>query len=95
MHARRIRPEEYRRCQQLCALAFEYEMKDAGLTPEALLDKARGNPRYMQDVHWDSQYAAFDGDDRTMLATMTVAVPLVHAKPGLTEGWGIASDGSS
>ncbi|MBQ3305325.1 MAG: GNAT family N-acetyltransferase [Clostridia bacterium] len=72
MVVRKIRPGEYKRCQQLFALAFEYEMKDAQLTPEALLKKVREDPRSMQDIHWDSQYAAFDGDDETMLATMTV-----------------------
>ena len=72
MIARKIRPGEYKRCQQLCALAFEYEMKDAMLSPEALLEKVQGNPRSMQDAHWDSQFAAFDDDDQTMLATMTV-----------------------
>jgi hypothetical protein len=72
MIARKIRPEEYRRCQQLCALAFEYEMKDARLSPEALLKKVREDPRSMQDMHWDSQVAAFLDDDQTMLATMTV-----------------------
>lgn len=72
MIGRKIRPGEYRRCQQLCALAFEYEMKDAGLSPEALLKKVKDNPRSMQDAHWDSQYAAFADDDETMLATMTV-----------------------
>jgi len=69
---RKIRPGEYKRCQQLCALAFEYEMKDAALSPEALLEKVKNNPRSMQDAHWDSQWAAFEDDDQTMMATMTV-----------------------
>ena len=72
MIVRKIRPEEYKRCQQLCALAFEYEMKDADLSPGALIQKIREHPRSMQDVCWDSQWAAFEDDDRTMMATMTV-----------------------
>jgi len=72
MIARKIRPEEFKRCRQLCALAFENEMWDPELSPQAMLDKVRGDPRSMQDLHWDSQYAAFDDDDETMLATMTV-----------------------
>ena len=72
MIVRKIRPEEFKRCQQLCALAFEYAMPDPALSAEALLDKVRSQPRSMQDVHWDSQWAAFGDDDRTMLATMTV-----------------------
>ncbi|MBR0368455.1 MAG: GNAT family N-acetyltransferase [Clostridia bacterium] len=72
MIIRKIRPEEFKRCQQLCALAFEYPMKDADLSPEAALDKIRQNPLSMQDVHWDSQWAAFGDDDATMLATLTV-----------------------
>lgn len=72
MIARKIRSGEFKRCRQLCALAFEYEMWDPELSPQAMLDKVRGNPRSMQDLHWDSQYAAFADDDETMLATMTV-----------------------
>ena len=72
MIVRRIRPGEYKRCQQLCALAFEYEMQDAALSPEALLKRIKDYPRSMQDVCWDSQWAAFEDDDRTMMATMTV-----------------------
>ena len=87
MIARKIRAEEYKRCQQLCALAFEYEMKDADLTPEALFEKVRENPRSMQDLHWDSQYAAFDDDDRTMLATMTV-IPWMACFDGHPVGMG-------
>lgn len=72
MIVRKIRPDEYKRCQQLCALAFEYEMKDAALPPEALVERVQREPRSMQDLHWDSQYAAFADDDREMMATMTV-----------------------
>lgn len=72
MIVRRIRPEEYKRCQQLCALAFEYEMKDADQTPGQMVDRVRRDPRSMQDVHWDSQWAAFEDDGATMMATMTV-----------------------
>jgi len=87
MIARKIRPDEYRRCQQLCALAFEYEMKDAALSPEALLEKVKNGPRSMQDLHWDSQYAAFDDDDQTMVATMTV-VPWTANFDGHAVGMG-------
>ena len=72
MIVRRIRPEEFKRVRQLCALCFEYAMKDAKLPPEATLERVRANPRSMQDLHWDSQWAAFEDDDRTMMATMTV-----------------------
>ena len=34
MIVRKILPEEYKRCQQLCALAFEYPLTDAALSPE-------------------------------------------------------------
>ena len=72
MIARKIRAGEFKRCRQLCALAFEYEMWDPELSPQAMLEKIKENPRSMQDLHWDSQYAAFLDDDQTMLATMTV-----------------------
>ncbi|MGN1021099.1 MAG: enhanced intracellular survival protein Eis [Aristaeellaceae bacterium] len=72
MIIRRIRENEYRRCQEFCALAFEYAMKGADKSPEEALAEVRANPTCRQDQHWDSQWAAFAGDDATMLSTMTV-----------------------
>lgn len=72
MIIRKIRREEYKRCQQLCALAFEYPMDDAALAPEALLNKRLERPRSTQELRWDSQWAAFEDDGATMMATMTV-----------------------
>jgi len=59
------------RCRQLFALAFEGEMRDANLSGMEFLHKIQANPRCMQDVHWDSQWAAFT-EDGDMMATMTV-----------------------
>lgn len=72
MIVRKIRPEEFKRVRQMCALGFEYAMKDAKLPPEAVLERVRANPRSMQDLHWDSQWAAFEDDGITMQATMSV-----------------------
>jgi len=87
MIARKIRSGEFKRCRQLCALAFEYEMWDSELSPQAMLEKVRNDPRSMQDLHWDSQYAAFADDDETMLATMTV-VPWTANFDGHAVGMG-------
>ena len=72
MIVRPIREGEYKRCQELCALAFEYAMKDADRTPEEALAAVRERPASRQDIHWHSQWAAFADDDATMLSTMTV-----------------------
>lgn len=72
MIVRRIREEEYKRCQELCALAFEFAMKDADRTPEETLAAVREHPSSRQDVCWNSQWAAFADDDTTMFSTMTV-----------------------
>lgn len=72
MIVRLIRESEYKRCQELCALAFEYAMKDADRTPEEMLAAVRERPASRQDVFWNSQWAAFADDGVTMLSTMTV-----------------------
>lgn len=72
MIVRRIREGEYKRCQELCALAFEYAMKDADRTPEEALRAVRERPASRQDIFWHSQWAAFADDDATMLSTLTV-----------------------
>ena len=72
MIVRTIREEEYKRCQELCALAFEYAMKDAERSPQETLSAARRSPSSRQELFWDSQWAAFADDDTTMLSTMTV-----------------------
>ena len=72
MIIRRIRENEYKRCQEFCALAFEYALQGADKSPEETLAEIRANPTSRQDQHWDSQWAAFADDDATMLSTMTV-----------------------
>ena len=72
MIIRRIRENEYKRCQEFCALAFEYALQGADKSPEEALADIRENPTCRQDMHWDNQWAAFADDDATMLSTMTV-----------------------
>ena len=72
MIIRRIRGNEYKRCQEFCALAFEYALQGADRSPEEALAEIRANPTCRQDQHWDSQWAAFADDNATMLSTMTV-----------------------
>lgn len=72
MIVRPIREGEYKRCQELCALSFEYAMKDADRTPEEALAAVREHPASRQDIYWSSQWAAFADDNATMLSTMTV-----------------------
>ena len=72
MIARKIRPEEFKKSRQLSALVFEYGMSGAKLSSEALMERTRLNPRGAQDVCPESQWAAFEDDDSTMMATMGV-----------------------
>ena len=72
MIVRKIRPLEYQRSQALSALVFEYPMKHAGWTPQAVLDWLRQNPVPRQEGCLDGRFAAFEDDDETMMATLTV-----------------------
>lgn len=74
MIVRKIRKEEFRRVQQFCALAFEYAMEDSHLSNDELFARCQEHPDSRQDLNWDSQWAAFADDDRTMLSTFT-AIP--------------------
>ena len=72
MIIRKIRRDELKRCAQLSALAFEFPMHGAKQTPEAFVREKTENPRSLEDVHWDSRWAAFEDDDATMMATFCV-----------------------
>lgn len=72
MIIRRIREHELKRCAQLSALAFEYPMEHPERTPEAYARAVIDHPRALEDVHWDSRWAAFEDDDATMMATFVV-----------------------
>jgi len=74
MIVRKIRENEFKRVMQFCSLAFEYAMWHPDLSPEELLEKVKKEPNSRQDQHWDSQWAAFEDDDQTMMSTFT-AVP--------------------
>ena len=72
MIIRKIRRDELKRCAKLSALAFEFPMHGAKQTPEAFVREKTENPRSLEDVHWDSRWAAFEDDDATMMATFCV-----------------------
>lgn len=74
MIVRKIRPEEYRRVRQFCALAFECKWEDGDRDIAELLRRAAEAPESRQEAHWDSQWAAFEDDDKTMLSTFS-AIP--------------------
>lgn len=74
MIVRKIRPEEFKRIQQFCSLAFEYAMGEPELSALDTLEKIIKEPHSRQDLFWQSQWAAFEDDDRTMMSTFT-AIP--------------------
>ena len=47
-------------------------MKDSQRTPQEVYEQTVANPRTRQDLNWQSQWAAFEDDDRTMMSTFTV-----------------------
>lgn len=85
MIVRKIRPEEYKRVMQFCSLAFEYTMDNADVSADELIARTQQNPGSMQDLHWDSQWAAFADDDYTMMSTFT-AIPYRTHFDGHTVG---------
>lgn len=72
MIVRKIRQEECKRTQQFCSLAFEYKYTDTDKSAQDILAQIVTNPQSRQDLNWQSQWAAFEDDDRTMLSTFTV-----------------------
>lgn len=72
MIVRKIRQDELKRCAQLSALAFEYELEGAERSPEAFSRQLREHPNDASDLYWDSRWAAFEDDDQTMMATFAV-----------------------
>lgn len=72
MIVRKIRRDELKRCAQLAALAFEFPMEGAEQSPEEFGRRLAEHPNDAADAHWDSQWAAFDDDVETMMATFAV-----------------------
>lgn len=72
MIIRKIRENELKRSAQLSALAFEYPMEGAEQSPEDFIREVRERPRSLEDLRWDSRWAAFEDDDATMMATFCV-----------------------
>ena len=71
MNVRRILPEEYKRCQELWTLCFEFRMKGPDKTSRELLDDLKSNPRTREDLCWDNRWVAFD-DDGAMMSVLGV-----------------------
>ena len=72
MIIRKIRTGELKRCAQLSALAFEYPMEGAEKPPEEFARELIERPGDASDLYWDSRWAAFEDDDKTMMATFCV-----------------------
>ncbi len=87
MIIRKIRPEEYKRVKQLCALAFEYPMDGCDLSPQETFDRLIQNPSSRGDIHWQERWAAFEDDDRTMMSSFLV-IPYNVNFDGHTVGMG-------
>lgn len=78
MIVRKINSQELKRVQEFCSLAFEYPFKNSELSSEQLLERLTREPHGRQDLYWQSQWAAFEDDDHTMLSTFTVIPYQAH-----------------
>ena len=74
MIARKIRADEYKRVQEIAAHAFHEEFEDAELSPKELFEQLVRDPMDREDMNWDSRWAVFDDDDKTMLSTL-ITIP--------------------
>ncbi|MBE5802534.1 MAG: GNAT family N-acetyltransferase [Clostridiales bacterium] len=78
MIVRKIKPEEFQRVQQFCSLAFEYPYNGSHKGSMTAFREMQSHPGSRQDLFWDSQWAAFQDDDRTMMSTFTVVPYTIH-----------------
>lgn len=74
MIVRRIKPEECKRTQQFCSLAFEYKMEEHDKDAQEVYNKIVTDPQGRLDLNPLAWWAAFEDDDRTMLSTFA-AIP--------------------
>lgn len=87
MIARKIRPEDYKRVHELCALCFEYSWDDNGKTSEELFQEMLKNPASRTQQYWEHRWAAFEDDDQTMISSF-IAIPYQVNFDGHTVGMG-------
>ncbi len=77
MIVRKIKPQELKRANELCAIAFEYG-EDNTPSPEEVLHTLKQNPRCRADLAWADRWAAFEDDDETMMSCLSVIPYPVH-----------------
>lgn len=73
MIIRKIRPEEYRRTNELFSLAFEAPNRNLKDSAEAIKEMT-DHPENRQEEFWMERWAAFEDDDKTMMSFI-VMVP--------------------
>ena len=78
MIIRPVHQDEYKRVRQLCSLAFEYVDRGIELPSMEMLRLANSSPRRRQEIYTDSIWAAYEDDDRTMMAAMTLVPYHAH-----------------
>ncbi len=77
MIVRKVKSTELKRIKELFAVAFEIGV-DNSQSPEELLASITANPESRLDLFWQSQWAAFEDDDQTMMSCFA-AIPFpVH-----------------
>ncbi len=74
MIIRKIRPQEYKRVQEINAHAFHRTFKDRESDAEDIIGKLISDPHDRKDLNWAQRWGVFSDDDKTMLSAL-IAIP--------------------
>lgn len=77
MIVRKIKASELRRVQELCSVAFEFSLQE-DKTSQQMLEEMTQNPQSRLDANWQSQWAAFEDDDQTMMSGFAAIPYPIH-----------------
>lgn len=88
LEIRKIKPEEFKRVKELCAIAFEYS-QDNEKSADEVLKGAKTNPEYRAELHFKEHWAAFDDDGTTMMGCMATIPYDFHFDGHHCQMWGI------
>ncbi|NLV59824.1 MAG: GNAT family N-acetyltransferase [Clostridiales bacterium] len=77
MIVRKIKASELQRVQELASLAFEFPLTEDKASQQ-LLEEMTQNPQSRHEAHWQSQWAAFEDDDQTMMSSFAAIPYPIH-----------------
>ena len=77
MIVRKVKPMELKRLSELSAVAFEFST-DNSQTPEEVFASMTKNPQSRLEANWQSQWAAFEDDDQTLMSGFAAIPYSIH-----------------